>query len=1074
MAELTAYDKKRQEEYKKFLAEQKRNRNKPAQVSDAQRRRARDVIQSSMYYRRPDLQQSLANAQETNRAKKEANKKESNQLRDIINRTETPSIQNMTVEQLQALRRENEDEQFATLYRNNPNFDTDTPPARGTRAREIWDRENQRRLDEKQRKINKDYENQADYLLAVPNDKTASANPRTNLRTEKFDPNNIRPQGDVFNFIDYDKMVDREAQSERERLDKERLISLQGNFDERSSDEITQGMMDNVATKASRKTNNRGEFDQRSSAEIEEGLLSNLATRRSRKMGMQGDLPDTTSKQYEQRIKSQVGLSEEIEKAQRAAMGRGTQSEINRQRALRAPEVEDGEFAEKNRMEGLYQEDLKPTNKKAKLEEITINATDIAEQLDEEGITDPEERKAVKEQVGNYFRDTSTNQLINLDRLQAEMDTIQKREDLFATAQLLSGKSREKFMINNNLVDEDDIPAPTKLDELEKTLKHDETVFKIAEIAKKTEDLNKPGAKKLSEEQKAMVDVGKEYLKEGDVDNARAAFEAAGVKMPNFKVDSKKASEALIQLAGGTMDLSKYGVATEKGLEKFFDDYRRDKRELLKGMSSFKYASVDGFTIEKKTKSIPYFKSAGVPLWEELQEMAGKEGPVNNFNFIQDSSLRRRLELAKPEKGFQNETEYISAVTDIVYDRQLDRLTDGFHSEYLELTEAGKGDQPLLTPGFKKGSDTGGEGAGSVEEIPGGDFDSTMGDETDLDVGEGEGLLKKALARKDENVESSPGAKSVQNYVQGKTLGKGLPDAIDFIKETWDNRKLRPSEIAKQQQQQNQELVTGQEQDNRGVDIIPKAGASELGQPISDMILNDPLNEQFTFGDFTDGRRGVENLQAFDRTQRFEGKFTPKIRQEFFEKKKGERRKPVMANGKPVYHIGYGIRLPLNKKEVQVLRSNGFKGNPNEFLKAPTKAHAKKLQGDKYAITENQAEALMKHRYANHIRDLIKSNQEFAKENGKINQNKVINWSGLPRQVREVLFDMSYNIGPRFLTRKQDPFKNLRQSILDYQASPTRENVEKMVVDIRESKYYREQVGNRASANMQTLLDLIN
>ena len=242
------------------------------------------------------------------------------------------------------------------------------------------------------------------------------------------------------------------------------------------------------------------------------------------------------------------------------------------------------------------------------------------------------------------------------------------------------------------------------------------------------------------------------------------------------------------------------------------------------------------------------------------------------------------------------------------------------------------------------------------------------------------------------------------------------------------------------------------------------------------MILNDPLNEQFTFGDFTDGRRGVENLQAFDRTQRFEGEFTPKIRQEFFEKKKGERRKPVMTNGKPVYHIGYGIRLPLNKKEVQVLRSNGFKGNPNEFLKAPTRAHAKKLQGDKYSITENQAEALMKHRYANHIRDLIKSNQEFAKDkDGKIDQTKVINWSGLPRQVREVLFDMAYNIGPKFLTRKQDPFKNLRNSILRFQANPnSRKAVEDMVVDIRESKYYREQVGNRASANMQTLLDLIN
>jgi len=1069
MAELTAYDKKRQEEYKKFLADLKRNKNKPAQVSDAQRRRARDVLQSSMYYRRPDLQQSLTNAQEANRAKKEANKKESNQLRDIINRTQTPSIQNMTVEQLQALRRENEDEQLATLYRTNPNFDTDSPPARGTKAREIWDRENQRRLDEKQRKIGKDYEDQADYLLAVPDDKTASANPRSALKDPGFNPDTDAgaPQGQVFNFIDYDKMVDREAQSERERLDKEKLISLQGNFDERSSDEITQGMMDNVATRASRRTNNRGELDPRSSAEIEEGLLSNLATRRSRTAGMQGDLPDTTSKQYEQRIKSQVGLSEEIEKAQRAAMGRGTQSEINRQRALRAPEVEDGEFAEKNRMEGLYQEDLKPTNKKAKLEEITINATDIAEQLDEEGITDPEERKAVKEQVGNYFRDTSTNQLINLDRLQAEMDTIQKREDLFATAQLLSGKARQKFMINNNLIDEDDIPAPTKLEALEKELKLNETQFKLAELVKKTADLNKPEAKKLSEEQKAMVDVGKEYLKDGDVDNARAAFEAAGIKMPSFKVNNKKASEALIELAGGTMDLSKYGVATKEGLEKFFDNYQRDKRELLKGMSSFKYASVDGFTIEKKTKSIPYFKSAGVPLWEELQERAGTEGAVTNFDFIQDSSLRRRMELvSKQLGGFSNETEYISAVTDIVYDRQLDRLTNGFHSEYLDLTQSGKGDQPLLTPGFKKGSDTGEEGAGSVE---GTDFEEeTTGN--DLAINPEQAFLPKALARKDENVESTDAGSGYGGLTEAQReqrVGSFNESIVQGVKDFLP--KINPFRTEFGDYRNKDAPVVDSEPEGEGGGG-GQLQAAELAQPISDMILNDPLNEQFTFGDFTDGRRGVENLQAFDRTQRFEGKFTPKIRQEFFEKKKGERRKPVMANGKPVYHIGYGIRLPLNKKEVQVLRSNGFKGNPNEFLKAPTRAHAKKLQGDKYSITENQAEALMKHRYANHIRDLIKSNDDFAGND----ESKRINWSGLPRQVREVLFDMSYNIGPRFLTRKQDPFKNLRQSILDYQASPTRENVEKMVVDIRESKYYREQVGNRASANMQTLLDLIN
>ena len=1028
MAELTAYDKKRQEEYKKFLADLKRDKNKPAQVSDAQRRRARDVIQSSMYYRRPDLQQSLANAQEANRAKKEANKKESNQLRDIINRTETPSIQNMTVEQLQALRRENEDEQLATLYRTNPNFDTDTPPARGTRAREIWDRENQRRLDEKQRKIGKDYEKQADYLLAVPDDKTASANPRTNLRTEKFDPNNIRPQGDVFNFIDYDKLVDEEQGLAEKALKRSKFRG----YDDQEGTPMPSGSSPTALDPQS---------DDR------EGLDDNLATMRSRTMGMQGDLPDTTSKQYAQRIMSQVGLNEEIEKAQRAAMGRGTQSEVNRQRALRAPEVEDGEFAEKNRMEGLYQEDLKPTNKKAKLEEITINATDIAEQLDEEGITDPEERKAVKEQVGNYFRDTSTNQLINLDRLQAEMDTIEKRKELFATAQLLSGKARQNYMIRNGLVDEDDIPAPTEAEKLEKTLKLNETKFKLAELVKKTEDLNKPEAKKLTEEQKAYIDIGKQYLKDDDVDNAMAAFEAAGVKMPKFKVNDEQAAEALINIGGQQLDMSKYGVVTKDGIKDFFKDYRKSKKDLAKDLSQFKYASVDGFTIEKKTKAIPYFKNAGVPMWEELQKLAGTEGVVNDFSFIKDNSLRKRMEAIAPDTGFSNETEYISAVSDIVFDRELDRITGKFHTKYKSLTE----EDSLLSRDYGKDTDTGGKGAGSVE---GTDFEEET-TRDDLAINPEQAFLPKTLARENENV----GSEVARNVYGNKELKEDIKSLLPYI-------GIR-TEFGDYSNKDAPVVDSEPEGEGGGGGQLQ---AAELAQPISDMILNDPLNEQFTFGDFTDGRRGVENLQAFDRTQRFEGKFTPKIRQEFFEKKKGERKKPVLANGKPVYHIGYGIRLPLNKKEVQVLRSNGFKGNPNEFLKAPTRAHAKKLQGDKYAITENQAEALMKHRYANHIRDLIKSNDDFAGND----DSKRINWSGLPRQVREVLFDMSYNIGPKFLTRKQDPFKNLRQSILDYQANPTRENVEQMVVDIRESKYYREQVGNRASANMQTLLDLIN
>ena len=454
MAELTAYDKKRQEEYKKFLADLKKNRNKPAQVSDAQIRRARNILDSSMYYRRPDLQQSLANAQEANRAKKEANKRESNQLRDIINRTETPSIQNMTVEQLQALRRENEDEQLATLYRTNPNFATDTPPARGTRAREIWDRENQRRLDEKQRKINKDYENQADYLLAVPKGKTASANPRTNLRTERFDPDAIIPQGQVLAF-------------------EQRSPDLRPSED----DTAEKGMTGKTLSDAKRVSDFRRRFsrDTQQAYDVEkikrdDGPAFMEMMKQDRDNIRKAEEADT------EKLIRDYGLSQkEFVDTDREAVDKGIGAE--------------GYDKAMSGREGFPETTVNyPGTKKAKIEQINIDTKEIAEQLDEEGITDPEERKAIKEQVGNYFRDTSTNQLINLDRLQAEMDTIQKREDLFATAQLLSGKARQNYMIRNGLVDEDDIPAPTEAEKLEKILKLNETKFKLAELVKKAAD----------------------------------------------------------------------------------------------------------------------------------------------------------------------------------------------------------------------------------------------------------------------------------------------------------------------------------------------------------------------------------------------------------------------------------------------------------------------------------------------------------------------------------------------------------------------------------------------------------
>ncbi len=1028
MAELTAYEKKRQEEYEKFVRDRRKNKRKDVPtVSPGAKKLARSEM-------RDRIIQKAMDAQKVAEEKMYAN------------------IPNYPYEKLMTLEDPSGNMALKSYYRNNPDFDTDFPPKEGTVARRIWDKEDAKRREDRKKKLQQEAVREADERLDVPSQEQAAMGPLSNVRTRKFDPDDIRPQGGVFNFVDYDALIDKEKGIAE-------IEKLQRNINKQVGEQNTI---------ESRTTDNMGALDDRSSDQIKEGLLSNIATRQSRRSNDFGNFPETTSKQYEQRIKSQVGLSEEIEKAQRAAMGRGTQSEINRQRALTAPEVEDGEFAEKNRMEGLYQEDLKPTNKKARLEEITINATDIAEQLDEEGITDPEERKAVKEQVGNYFRDTSTNQLINLDRLQAEFQKQEDREDMFKTAQLLVGKPRQNFMIRNGLVDPMDIPELTedekKLEGLEKELKLEDTQYKIAELVVKREKLGK----KFTDEQKAWVDIGKEALKDGDIDAAKAAFKEAGLEnIPNFKVNKEEAAKQFMKLNGGQIDMLPYiGVADKDGknIASFMGKYWEERSKVSSAMSVLKYGNPGGMLVDQKTKMLPYFNNAGVPMWEKLPGVE-KDGtlrsnqPVTDLSFITDSSLRKSMEAVKPKNGFTNETEYLSAVNDLVFNRALDQRFNNFHSKYEGIV----GRKGLRESGKDIG--TGGKGAGSVpsesvpsESVPSGSVESKnyqrRGNPLEA-TGFLESNLPKNVASKNENVESRSNVYGNKEFFEdlgiGTNRGGGNPKRARA-------RGLNVENIAEDSEDQN--TASGLQ--------AAELNLSELGPPISEMILKDPLNEQFTFGNFTDGKRGIDNINAYFRTLKFEGKFKPNADQEFFEKKKGERKRPVLSNGKPVYHIGHGIRLPLNKKEVQVLRINGFKGNPNEFLKAPTRAHAKKLQGDKYSITENQAEALMKHRYANHIRTLIKSNDKFAKK-----EEDKIQWPGLPTQLREVLFDMSYNIGPEFLTRENDPFENLRASIIEYQNDPSPENIQAMIYHIEDSKYYKQQVQNRASKNIENLRSLI-
>ena len=238
------------------------------------------------------------------------------------------------------------------------------------------------------------------------------------------------------------------------------------------------------------------------------------------------------------------------------------------------------------------------------------------------------------------------------------------------------------------------------------------------------------------------------------------------------------------------------------------------------------------------------------------------------------------------------------------------------------------------------------------------------------------------------------------------------------------------------------------------------AFAVEPGPPISETISNMGLGEVFTYGQFIDGRRGAENARAYMRTMDNEGNFVPKYRQEFFEKQKGKPREPVLSNGKPVYHIGYGIRLPLKSNEARLLVYNGMDKNKAKSLTLNPNNKGVKNKLEKIKITEDQADKLSQFRYANHIKTLIKKNSQ-------------VDWVNLPEKVRTVLFDMAYNLGPEFMTRKKDPFDDFRRG-LGNKKEKIPFNVITLINEIKDSDYYRKQVGNRAQKNIDTLSKLSN
>ena len=61
---------------------------------------------------------------------------------------------------------------------------------------------------------------------------------------------------------------------------------------------------------------------------------------------------------------------------------------------------------------------------------------------------------------------------------------------------------------------------------------------------------------------------------------------------------------------------------------------------------------------------------------------------------------------------------------------------------------------------------------------------------------------------------------------------------------------------------------------------------------------------------------------------------------------------------------------------------------------------------------------------------------------------------------------MAYNLGPNFMTRKRDAFKDFRQALIN-------NDVEGMIKEIKNSTYAKSQNPNRAKKNIQILEELL-
>ena len=328
------------------------------------------------------------------------------------------------------------------------------------------------------------------------------------------------------------------------------------NLPEKSSDAMAKEIMSRVNTRRSGTTGGLENLDTRTSDEIKKGLLSELNTRGSRTTPGMENLDETPSDSIAQNIMSRVNTDrsqtvpgmENMDSRSSEEMVRGLEENVAQRRVDAANIARQEKFDSQN---------------KAERERLFAGL-------------EKKEKALAKEASGKYYVDPITGYAINLDKLKKHA----KRQEVMAIAKELPAATKVKYLRNEGILDDEDIPKDQKL-----TLEKEKLRVEIAKIKAQTNEI-----KNKNPQAEVLVDMAGEAFEIGAYDAGfKLLQDAYGEPLPQniSKIfqsikskSSKKGGADDIDYAGHWFDPVKTGMPGKDYANRFYNTVRDVRQEL--------------------------------------------------------------------------------------------------------------------------------------------------------------------------------------------------------------------------------------------------------------------------------------------------------------------------------------------------------------------------------------------------------------------------------------------------------------------------------------------------------------